>query len=161
MIRSLCILLTMSFLATGATAEEVRVMSFNIRYGTARDGENHWENRKDFVAETITAFDPDLLGTQETLEFQKRYLDKNLSGYTSIGVGRDSGGSDGEMTALFFKTGRFEKLDEGHFWLSETPEIAGSISWDSSLTRMASWVRLRDRRGLSERPILFINTHFD
>ena len=65
------------------------------------------------------------------------------------------------MTAVFFKTERFEKLDEGHFWLSETPDLEGSISWDSSLPRMASWVRLKDRLGKTDRPILFLNTHFD
>jgi len=142
-------------------AGEIRVMSFNLRYGTARDGENHWDRRKDFVAETIAAFGPDLLGTQETLGFQKEFLDRSLTGYTSIGVGRDDGGPTGEMTALFFKTDRFEALDQGHFWLSESPEVPGSISWDSSLTRMASWVRLKDRRSESGRPVLIINTHFD
>ena len=136
-------------------------MSFNLRYGTARDGQNHWDNRRDFVAETIAAYDPDLLGTQETLGFQKEFLAESMPAYTAIGVGRDRGDDSGEMTAIFFKTDRFEKVDEGHFWLSETPEIPGSISWDSSLTRMASWVVLKDRRGSSDRPILFINTHFD
>ena len=52
----------------------VRVMSFNIRYGTARDGDNSWTKRQDFLVETIRAFDPDLLGTQETLDFQRDYI---------------------------------------------------------------------------------------
>ena len=144
-----------------AVADEIHVMSFNLRYGNARDGDNHWDRRKDFVAETIAAFEPDLLGTQETLGFQKEFLSQTLPGYTSIGVGRDDGGPTGEMTALFFKTDRFEALDQGSFWLSETPEVPGSVSWDSSLTRMASWVRLKDRQSESDRPILMINTHFD
>ncbi len=141
-------------------ADEIRVMSFNIRYGTANDGENHWDKRKEFVAETITTFNPDLLGTQETLGFQKQYLAEQLSDYTSIGIGRDDGGQTGEMTAIFFKTTRFEKLAEGHFWLSETPEVPGSKSWDSSLPRICSWVKLKDRTS-DQLPILFINTHFD
>ncbi|QDV10547.1 Endonuclease/Exonuclease/phosphatase family protein [Rosistilla oblonga] len=144
-----------------AIAGDVRVMSFNIRYGTASDGENHWERRKEFVAETIAAYDPDLLGTQETLEFQKQFLEQQMPGYTSVGVGRDDGSDKGEMTALFFKTKRFELRDEGHFWLSETPGKAGSKSWDSSLPRICSWVRLKDRQSNAPREILFINTHFD
>ena len=65
------LLLVMSTVSNAA--DDIRVMSFNIRYGSARDGENHWDKRKDFVAETIARFDPDLLGTQETLGFQKEF----------------------------------------------------------------------------------------
>ena len=65
------------------------------------------------------------------------------------------------MMALFYRRDRFEKLDGGHFWLSETPAQAGSKSWDSSLPRMVTWVKLRDRRQESARPVLFANTHFD
>jgi endonuclease/exonuclease/phosphatase family metal-dependent hydrolase len=140
---------------------DVRVMSFNIRYGTARDGENRWDNRREFVVETIRAFDPDLLGTQETLGFQRDYLAEKLPGYAVLGVGRDDGAERGEMMALYFKRDRFEKLDGGHFWLSETPEKPGSKSWDSSLPRMVTWVRLRDRHRPDAQPISFFNTHFD
>lgn len=148
-------------MATDASGGEIRVMSFNIRYGTAADGENHWSKRKDFVAETVLAFAPDLLGTQETIDFQKSFLETQMPQYTSVGVGRNDGGKKGEMTAIFFKTDRFELLDQGHFWLSETPDVAGSKSWDSSLPRVASWVKLKDRESPSARPILFLNTHFD
>ncbi|MGE0131105.1 MAG: endonuclease/exonuclease/phosphatase family protein [Blastocatellales bacterium] len=142
-------------------SSDVRVMSFNIRYGTAKDGDNHWDNRKDFLIETIKAFDPDLLGTQETLGFQRDYLAEKLPGYDKLGVGRDDGRETGEMTALYFKRSRFEKLDGGHFWLSETPGQPGSKSWDSSLTRMVTWVKLRDRRQPKAKPLVFFNTHFD
>ena len=91
------------------------------------------------------AFDPDLLGTQETLGFQRDYLAANLHGYDVLGVGRDDGQENGEMVALFYKRGRFEKIDGGHFWLSQTPDQPGSISWDSALPRMVTWVKLRDR----------------
>ncbi|TWU42280.1 endonuclease/exonuclease/phosphatase family protein [Novipirellula artificiosorum] len=154
-------LLLSSLIGSSGSANELRIMSFNLRYGTANDGENHWDKRKEFVAETIHAYAPDLLGTQETLEFQKEFLSKKMPAYTSVGVGRDRGDQSGEMTALFFKTERFELLEEGHFWLSETPRIPGSKSWDTSLTRMCSWVRLQDRVSESKRPILFMNTHFD
>lgn len=143
------------------SSRTVRVMSYNIRYGTANDGENHWEKRRDFLVECIRQFDPDLLGTQETLGFQRDYLAKALPVYEVLGVGRDDGAEKGEMTALYFRRDRFEKLEGGHFWLSETPEIPASKSWDTALTRMATWVRLRDRQDPRARPILFLNTHFD
>jgi endonuclease/exonuclease/phosphatase family metal-dependent hydrolase len=142
-------------------APDVRVMSYNIRYGTAQDGENHWDKRKEFLVETIQAFDPDLLGTQETLGFQRDYLAVKLPRYEVLGVGRDDGGETGEMTALYFKRDRFEKLDGGHFWLSETPDKPGSKSWDAALTRMVTWVELRDRRQPDGKPLVFFNTHFD
>lgn len=141
--------------------KDVRVMSFNIRYGTAPDGDNRWEKRKEFLVSTIKAFDPDLLGTQETLFFQRDYLAANLPEYDVFGVGRDDGREKGEMTAVYFKRSRFEKLDGGHFWLSETPDRAGSKSWDSSLTRMVTWVKLRDRLNPKAKTILLFNTHFD
>lgn len=140
---------------------DVRVMTFNIRYGTANDGENHWDKRRDFLIDTIKAFDPDLLGTQETLGFQRDYLAEKLKEYDVLGVGRDDGREAGEMMALYFKRSRFEKIDGGHFWLSETPDNAGSKSWDTSLPRMVTWVKLRDRKQRNARPIAFFNTHFD
>jgi endonuclease/exonuclease/phosphatase family metal-dependent hydrolase len=139
----------------------IRVMSFNIRYGTAKDGENHWDKRKEQVVKTIRAFDPDLLGTQETLGFQRDYLAEHLPGYEVLGVGRDDGQEKGEMMALYFKKDRFDKLAAGHFWLSETPDTAGSKSWDSSLPRMVTWVKLRDKREATAPPIGMFNTHFD
>ena len=140
---------------------DVRVMSFNIRYGTAADGENHWDKRKDFLKETIQTFDPDLLGTQETLGFQRDFLAAAMPGHGWLGVGRDDGKQSGEMMALYYREDLFEKIEGGHFWLSETPDIVGSKSWDSSLPRMVTWVKLRDRRQEKAPPLLFLNTHFD
>lgn len=144
-----------------ASAADLRVMSFNIRYGTASDGENHWDQRKVFLVETIQKFAPDLLGTQETLGFQRDYLAEKLIGYEAIGVGRDHGDERGEMTAVLFRTERFEKLAVGHFWLSETPEVPGSKSWDTSLTRMVTWVKLKDLKATPPEELFFFNTHFD
>jgi endonuclease/exonuclease/phosphatase family metal-dependent hydrolase len=152
-------------LEPAATAQEpqadIRVMTFNIRYGTANDGENHWDKRKEFLVETIKAFDPDLLGTQETLAFQRDFLAQQLPDYAVLGVGRDDGKEQGEMMALYYKKNRLAKLDEGHFWFSEAPETPGSKGWDTSLPRMVTWVKLRDRKREAAPPVLFLNTHFD
>lgn len=139
----------------------VRVMSFNIRYGTAKDGDNHWDKRKAFVAETVVAFDPDLLGTQETLADQRDFLADQLTGYEVFAAGRDDGKDKGEMAAIFFRTARFTKTDGGHFWLSETPDAAGSKGWDAALPRVATWVKLTDRTAPDGRPVFFLNAHFD
>ncbi|HEX5103901.1 MAG TPA: endonuclease/exonuclease/phosphatase family protein, partial [Pirellulaceae bacterium] len=116
---------------------------------------------KEFLAETIKAFSPDLLGTQETLGFQRDFLAGQLADYGVVGVGRDDGQEQGEMMALYFRRERFEKLGEGHFWLSETPDVSGSKSWDSSLPRMVTWVKLQDRQQPGQPPLWLFNTHFD
>ena len=87
---------------------DVRVMSFNIRYGTAADGDNHWDQRRQFVVDTIKAFNPDLLGTQETLKFQRDFLAEHLPDYEVLGVGRNDGHDGGEMMALYFRRDRFD-----------------------------------------------------
>lgn len=164
---ALCIALTSiapverATLADEGDPPQIRVMSFNVRYGTAEDGDNHWERRRDFLVDTIVSFSPDLLGTQETLSFQRDYLASKLTDYDVLGVGRDDGKENGEMMALYFRRDRFEKTAGGHFWLSETPDTIGSRSWDSSLPRMTTWVKLKDRRVPDAKPILFMNTHFD
>ena len=147
--------------AAAAAADPVRVMSFNVRYGTARDGEDHWEKRKEALAATVAAFDPDLLGTQETVNFQRDFLAENMKGFESFAAGRDDGKEKGEMAALFFRKARFEKTAGGHFWLSPTPDVPGSKGWDAALPRIATWVKLTDRKDPSGKPVLFLNTHFD
>jgi len=147
--------------ASEGAGKAIRVMSFNIRYGTANDGENHWSKRKEFLVETIAAFNPDLLGTQETLADQKDFIASKMTDYESFGVGRDDGKTGGEMAALFYRASRFEKIDGGHFWLSETPDSVGSKGWDAALPRIATWVKLRDRKSPDSMPLLFLNTHFD
>jgi len=141
---------------------DLAVLSFNIRYGSANDGPDHWDKRKDLVAQTIKKHAPDLVGTQETLGFQAAYLREQLPEYTFVGVGRDDGKEKGEMAGLFFRSDRFEKLEEGHFWMSQTPETPGSKSWDSSLPRVTSWVKLKEKAGPNAgRSVYFFNTHFD
>src|SRR5262245_19804333 len=90
-------LFMMSLAQSAPAADPIRVMTFNIRYGTANDGENHWEKRKEFLVETIQEFKPDLLGIQETLGFQRDYLPEKLPGYGVLGVGREDGQEKGEM----------------------------------------------------------------
>lgn len=134
------------------------VMSFNVRYGTAKDGENDWEHRRDFLVEAIRASRPDVLGTQECLDFQAEYIVQQIPEYRWIGIGRDADGT-GEMTAIFYKKDDLVPLALGHFWLSEQPEVPGSKSWDSSLPRIASWVRFYHPK--SKTQFYHVNTHLD
>lgn len=145
---------------TKIVAAPVKVMSFNIRYGLGKDGENHWDKRAYLVEDTIKSFDPDLLGIQEALRFQADFLQEALPEYGFHGVGRADGVEKGEYVPVMYKKDRFQHVDSGHFWLSETPKTAGSKSWDSSFSRMVSWVQLRDKSENGSN-IIFLNTHFD
>ena len=144
----------------------LRVMCFNVRYGTADDGTNRWEHRGGLAVRTIRRFDPDLLGVQEALRFQADELRAALPDYGFVGAGRDDGRDAGEFCAVFFRRGRFERVEAGHFWLSETPATPGSRGWDADLPRVATWVKLRDLgrpRGApgDSATLLFLNTHWD
>lgn len=140
------------------TPEVLTVMSYNVRYGTADDGPDAWDLRRDLLVRTIAKHAPAILGTQECLDFQADYLVEHLPGYAWIGLGREADGG-GEMTAVLYNKARLLPIESGHFWLSETPELPGSKSWDSSLPRIATWVKFFDRA--SARGFYYYNTHFD
>lgn len=144
-----------------SSADDIRVMSYNIRYETADDGPNAWPVRRDFLIRTVRTFEPDLLGTQETIATQRDYSKAMLPDFEVFAAGRDDGAEKGEMMALFYRKARFEKLEGGHFWLSETPDVIGSKGWDAALPRMVTWVKLQDRTNPNARPIVAFNTHFD
>jgi endonuclease/exonuclease/phosphatase family metal-dependent hydrolase len=144
---------------TAGQPRDIRVMSFNLRVATLVDGPNYWDFRKGLVVDTINNFGPDLLGTQECSLGQANYLRKQLADYGFVGAGRNDGKLRGEMCAIFFRAARFTRLAEGHFWLSETPQVPGSRGWDAAFPRMVTWVKLRDRSSGSV--LCFFNTHFD
>ncbi|MFZ5758173.1 MAG: endonuclease/exonuclease/phosphatase family protein [Thermodesulfobacteriota bacterium] len=139
----------------------IRVMSFNIRYGLANDGENHWNNRKALALARIKAFGPDLLGLQECRDdAQADFVRNNLPDYHFFGVHREGPGDTAlEMAPLLFRRSAFRLLDSGCFWLSETPDVPGSKGWDSDYPRTVSWVRLACR--FAEAELTYVNTHFD
>jgi endonuclease/exonuclease/phosphatase family metal-dependent hydrolase len=123
----------------------IDVMTLNIRMDTPRDSINAWPNRAAIVAGFVNDQIPDLLGMQEVLWHQYKYLDSALAGYGSVAAGRDDGLRAGEACPVFYRLGRFERLEDGTFWLSATPDVPGSIGWGAALTRMATWVRLYDK----------------
>ncbi|MBA2292317.1 MAG: endonuclease/exonuclease/phosphatase family protein [Gemmatimonadales bacterium] len=137
----------------------VRVVSFNIRYGTANDGAHAWPARRAHVIATIRDHAPHLLGVQEALRFQLDELRAALPGYQEIGVGRDDGSTAGEYAALLIDTLRFGVVASGTFWLSDTPEVPGSMHWGNRITRVTTWARIVDRS--TDDTIRVYNLHWD
>ena len=144
--------------AAAQPREPLTVMTFNIRYGTAKDGENEWSARRDMLFEVIRDTRPDLLGLQEALDFQIDEILAAVSGYAVVGVGRDDGAEKGEYSAILFRTERFHVAEAGTFWFSDTPTVPGSKSWGNQITRISSWARFIDRDG---RGFYHFNLHLD
>jgi endonuclease/exonuclease/phosphatase family metal-dependent hydrolase len=139
-------------------AEPLTVMSFNIRYGTANDGDNRWANRRSLLFDVIRQSDPDVLGLQEALDSQIDEILMAVPGYASVGVGRDDGRRRGEFAAILVRARRLRVDRTGTFWFSETPEVVASTSWGNRITRICTWVRLVDRDG---RGFWVFNVHLD
>ncbi len=138
---------------------ETRIMSFNIRYGTANDGDNIWPKRKQLVFDVIADYKPDVLGLQEALRFQIDEILDAVDGYKLIGVGREAGANEGEYSCILYRTDRFEVTESETFWLSDTPNVVGSITWGNACTRICTWARFVDKQ--TGGGFYFYNTHLD
>lgn len=149
------ILLLLGFSGSVAGQNQVRVMSFNIRYNNPGDGENAWPNRLDLVDRLLAYHAPDIIGVQEALEGQMNDLRKILPGFDSEGIARTEGG---EYSAILYRAAAVEKIAGNTFYLSATPDQL-STGWDAALPRIATWAQFRLRATGVE--FFCINTHFD
>jgi endonuclease/exonuclease/phosphatase family metal-dependent hydrolase len=137
----------------------IRVVTWNILRG--RDGglpwlQGHWPERKAALASALTSAHPDILCVQEALQGQLEFLDRTLPAHLRVGVGRDDGETGGEHCAIYFDRTRFEKLDDGTFWLEE-PSNRPAAWRISGPKRICTWARLRDHR--TDRTLRVYNTH--
>ena len=139
-------------------AQPVTVMSFNIRYGTANDGENHWTRRREMLFDVIREQNADLIGLQEALAAQIDEIVAAVPAYAVVGVGRDDGKARGEFSAILFRRDRFRVADSGTFWFSDTPAVPGSKHWGNNITRISTWARFIDRDGSA---FWHFNLHLD
>jgi len=144
----------------------VRVMTFNIRYGTANDGDFSWPARRQHVEDVIRRERPDVLAIQEGLAFQLDELADVLADYSKFGQHRD-GGLKGEFSGIYLRKESVVLVDHGELWLSPTPDRIGSKGWDAALPRMAVWVDVQLNDGTNRPPegghhvVRIYGTHFD
>ena len=145
-------------LAACSAPAPLKVMSYNIRYGTADDGEFSWPNRQDAAVEMILDQRPAVFGVQEGLRFQLDFLAEKCPMYQYVGVGREDGAERGEHMAVFYDTTRVALKDWGTYWLSETPDEP-SKGWDAMCKRTATWTLLHDI--VNDKYFYFVDTHLD
>ena len=136
----------------------LRVSSYNLRMNTQSDSLNAWPYRKDKVKALIQYHDMDIVGTQEGFLHQLTDICE-LPEYSYFGAGRDDGLSAGEHSAVLYKKDRFEVVESGNFWLSETPDVPGK-GWDATCcNRICSWAKLKEKK--TGKTFYFFNVHFD
>jgi len=133
-----------------------RIMSFNVRCTNV--GIYGQKQRVGAVVAEINDIAPDSFGVQEATPEWMEDLKANLPAYGVVGVGRDDGENSGEFSAIFYLKNRYDLLDSGTFWLSDTPDVP-SRSFGSFLNRVCSWALLKDKETGVE--FLHMNTHFD
>lgn len=143
-------------IATPSHAEPLRVMTFNVRMPTDQDGDNRWDARRDLVVEMLRAEHPDIIGTQELYKRQGDELVARLPEYTWFGEGR-KGGTEDEHMGVFYRKDRLRVRDSGNFWLSDTPNVAGSRTWGNLYPRLVTWARFE--RITDGATFTFYNTH--
>jgi endonuclease/exonuclease/phosphatase family metal-dependent hydrolase len=158
----LCFIVMMFLVLAGCSGKkdknELKVMTLNVRYDNPEDSINAWPKRASQVCNFIKNEKPDILGMQEVLWSQYLVLDSVLNDYNSAGVGRDDGARAGEMNPVFFRKDKYDMVRTITFWLSDTPDIPGSIGWGASLPRIVTWMELVTKD--SHKHFFFFNTHF-
>ncbi len=137
------------------TEQEVTIMSYNLKFGGS--GKYDVDHRAPLVKENIEAFHPDSFGTQECNEFWFNYLSDNLEDYEGVGIGRD-GNRESEASPVFYLKDKYELVDSGTFWLSETPDEV-SKGWDGMYKRVCTYAVLKDKETGFE--YAHFNAHFD
>lgn len=161
-VRTLLVALIALFAAAAhasARSADLKVGSFNIRYANDGDGDNAWRHRRGLVVEVLRG--ADFWGLQEALPGQVAELSTQLPEYGVIARTRESDPLRGEACPILYRKDRWEPdaADFGTFWLSESPDAAGSRSWDAALPRIATFARFTERGG--DRAVYVFNTHFD
>lgn len=136
----------------------LKVMTYNIRYGTAPDGENAWGLRRERLLELVRRHDPDVLGLQEALDGQITEIRRALPDHEVVGVGRDDGILKGEHSAILYRRTMLGMREGGTRWISPTPTVPGSLGGTARITRVFSWGEFFLPNG---QRFLAINAHLD
>ena len=131
---------------------KLKICTFNIRLGVVDDGDHHWEKRKELLAQTIRTINPDVLCVQEAYRFQVDFLRLHLAEHRVFGVGREDGVQAGEHAAVLYRN--LIATETETIWLSDTPNVPGSRSWDAACTRVATLVTFAEN-------FTVCNTHWD
>ncbi|MVO09918.1 endonuclease/exonuclease/phosphatase [Flavobacterium sp. TP390] len=136
---------------------EMNVMSYNIRLGSAKDGANNWETRKEKLVALLDYYEADFIGLQEVQKFQLDYITTHLTNYKVIGLPREEG-EFAEYSCILYHEKRYTVEEQHTLWLSETPEKM-SKGWDAACHRIVTYGRFKDKK--DKKQYWIANTHLD
>ena len=163
MIRRILVLAALAIAFVGCVtrpADAIRVGSYNIRLSPGDVGTpNAWELRKGDLVNLVKSLDLDAFGMQEVCPDQAAYLREQLPEFEFVGDHREADRKSGEASPVFYRKSRFEAERRGTFWLSETPDVPASKSWNTACTRVCSYLVLKDK--VTGKRFCFANTHTD
>ena len=163
MIRRMLAAAALALAFAGCTTvppEAIRVGTYNIRLSPGDVGTpNAWEERKADLVDLVKKMDLDAFGMQEVCPDQAQYLREKLPEYEFVGDHREADRKSGEASPVFYRRSRFDAEKRGTFWLSETPDVPASKSWNTACTRVCSYLILKDRT--TGKRFCFANTHTD
>lgn len=138
----------------------LKILSFNVRYRDDSNGHSIIE-RGPRILEILQTANADLMGFQEYTPQMKDVLAEKLSwDYEVFDKFRsEKADTDWESAPIFWKKERFDCIDKGYFWLSDTPNVE-SKGWDElyDCYRICMWVVLKDKQTAKE--FIYMNTHF-
>ena len=134
------------------------LISSNIRFDNPADGANAWPHRRFNLARTLLDQKPDIIATQEGRYSQLKEFESVLGEFEIIDQHR-SWIKERMYPTFFLRKGKFEILKSEDLWLSETPDVAGSLSFESAFPRLMTWVKVQPKG--SKTNFLFVNTHLD
>lgn len=141
------------------SADATRVMSFNVRC-ISDDNGHTIANRSQLVTAVLEQYAPDTFGVQEATPKWIKILNRELGDkYECVGEGRSPIEMFTEYSSVYYRKDKYNLLDSGTIWLSETPEKKYTKDFDSKHNRIASWAVLEDK----ETGVKFthMNTHLD
>ncbi len=141
------------------SAQELNVMSFNIRYNTPKDSLNAWPNRIEKVNSQVSFHKAHIVGVQEALIGQLKDMLQGLPAFKYLGVGRSDGKEKGEYSAILYDTTRLQVISSSTFWLAEKTDVPGKKGWDASFERVVTWAQFKDLK--TGKTFFHFNTHFD
>lgn len=137
---------------------EFKIISSNIRFDNPGDKEHSWKNRKPILCKVINDYGPDLLGTQEGRVPQIKNLAKGLTNLELVESHRDWIATR-MYPCIFVNPQTIEVEESGDIWLSQTPEVAGSKSFESAFPRLCTWIRGRFKK--NHQKFFYVNCHLD
>ncbi|MBI3722526.1 endonuclease/exonuclease/phosphatase family protein, partial [bacterium] len=148
-----------SLQASPRTTLVLKVMTFNVRFDFEEDGQNRWKNRVDLVAECVRESKVSVVCFQEDKPDQVSDLKQRLPGWKFAGRGRNANGS-GEHCSVAFDVSQWQLVESGDYWLSDTPEKPGSITWGTKYPHKVTWARLESTKD-ARAQVVFSSTHYD